>query len=119
LFVVWKGRVGMGKKKEKKGTRESVKWWYIHFYRWNHQWTPSIGDSIGNSDGELVTSLYEDSGLNPSVILSVKSLVKNSTLANRLFFYSEYFVCNYIGIYRPQYFIGIYRLNYGRNSVHR
>jgi hypothetical protein len=35
------------------------------------------------------------------------------------FFYSEYYVCNYIGIYRPQYFIGIYRLNYGRNSVRR
>ena len=67
-------------------------------------------DSIGKFDGELVTSLYGDLGLNPLVILLIKSLAKSSTSANRLFFNYEYSVSNSVGIYR---------LNYRRNSVRR
>ena len=83
--------------------------------------THFVGDSISNCDGELVTSLHGDPGLNPLVILSVKSLVKSSTSANCLFLKKnyEYSVCNSIGIYWPQYFVGIYQLNYGWNSIHR
>ena len=80
------GKVGMGKKKEKQGRRGSAKWSYINFCRWNHRRTTSVGDSVGHSDGESVTSLYGDPGLNPSVILLVKSPAKTSTSAHRPFF---------------------------------
>ena len=60
----------------------------------------SVGDSLGNFDGELVTSLYGDSSLNPSVILSVKSPPKAATSSNCVFFNSIYFVCKSVGIYR-------------------
>jgi hypothetical protein len=89
------------------GGRGSVEWWYINFYRWNHQRTPSIGDFIGHSDGELVTSLYGDPGLNSSVISYVKSPAKTSTSLNCFFFFlnsSIYSVYNSVGV-------GIYRLH--------
>ena len=45
---------------------------------------------------------------------------KNFHINEQLFFLnSEYVVCNSIGIYRPQYSVIIYRLNYGWNSVRR
>jgi hypothetical protein len=78
-----------------------------------------IDDFISNFDGESVTSLYGDPDLNPSVIPSIKSPVKTSTLANRLFFNSEHSVCNSVGIYRSKYFVGIYRLNYRWKRFHR
>jgi len=85
----------------------------------NHRQTHAIGGSVGNSDGELVTSLYRDLGLNPSVIPLVKLLAKTSTSVNHLFFNSIYFVCNFVNIYRPYYFIGTYRPKYRRNSIRR
>ena len=86
LFAVCEGRVGMGKKKEKHRRRGLAEWWYIHFYQWIHQRTTSVVDSLSNSDGELVTSLYGDLNLNFSVIPSIKSPAKTSTSTNRLFF---------------------------------
>ena len=114
VFAVWKGRVGMGKKK-KKIREERVGKVMIYSLLSMDRRTHFVGDSISNCDGELVTSLHGDPGLNPLVILSVKSLVKSSTSANCLFLKKnyEYSVCNSIGIYRPQYFVGIYQLNYG------
>jgi hypothetical protein len=44
-----------------------------------------VGDSLGNFDGELITSLYGDSNLNPSVISSVKSPPKATTSSNYFF----------------------------------
>ena len=44
-----------------------------------------VGDSLGNFDGELITSLYGDSSLNPSVISSVKSPPKAATSLNYFF----------------------------------
>jgi hypothetical protein len=117
LFAVWERRVGMGKKNEKQGRRGSAQWWYIHFCRWNHRRTTSIRDFIGNFDGELVTSLYGDPGLNPSVIPSVKSPAKTSMSTNCLFFYSKYSVCNFIDIYRQNYLVGIYQPNYRQNNI--
>jgi hypothetical protein len=90
----------MRKKKEKEGRGWSAEWWYINFCRWNHQRTPCVGDSVHNSDSELVTSLYGDPGLNPSVILSVKSPTKTFTSSNCFFLNSIYYVCNSVGIYR-------------------
>ena len=51
----------------------SAEWVYIDFYRWNHRRTRSVSDSAGKS----ATSLHGYPGLNPSVILSVKSSEKN------------------------------------------
>jgi hypothetical protein len=67
LAAVWEGRGGMGKKKkEKHRKRVSVdRWVYNGFYRWNHRWNYSVGDSA--------TSLYDYLSLNLSVIPSVKS----------------------------------------------
>jgi len=45
----------------------------------------SDGGFLGNCDGELVTSLYGDSSLNPSVISSVKSPAKTATSSNLFF----------------------------------
>ena len=55
LTAVWEGRGGMGKKKgkkkEKQRKRVSVEWVYNGFYRRNV--------SVGDSDGESATSLYD------------------------------------------------------------
>jgi hypothetical protein len=40
-------------------------WGYISFYRWNHRQTHFVGITVGNSNGEWVTSVYGDLGLNP------------------------------------------------------
>jgi hypothetical protein len=56
------------------------------------QWTHSVRDSIGKSDSELVTSLYGDPGLNPSVSPSVKSLAKTSMSSNRFFFFQTLYI---------------------------
>ena len=45
----------------------------------------SVGDSLGNFDGELVTSLYGDSSWNPLVIPLVKSHEKTITSSNCFF----------------------------------
>jgi len=45
----------------------------------------SVGDSLGNFDGELVMSLYGDSSLNPSVISLVKLPPKAATSSNCFF----------------------------------
>ena len=73
--AVWEGRGGMGKKKkEKQRKRVSVDWWaYNGFFRRNHRRITFVGDSVDDSIGESVTSLYGYVSLNPSVILSVKS----------------------------------------------
>jgi len=94
FFAVWEGKVGMGKKKEKKGRRRSVEWWYINCYRW----TPSVGDFVGHSNGELVTSLYGDPGLNPSVISSIKSSAKTFTSSN----------CFFLILYNPSVIQSVY-----------
>ena len=67
---------GGGKRRRNRGG--SVAWCYINFHRWNHQRKYSVG--------ERVMSLYGDPGLNPSVILSVKSPVKTSTSSTCFFF---------------------------------
>jgi len=54
-----------------------VEWVYNSFYRWNHRRNVFIGIPVGNSTDESATSLYRYPGLNPSVILSVKSSEKN------------------------------------------
>jgi len=46
---------------------------YNGFYRWNHRRIHSVGDSIGDFDGESATSLYGYLGLNPSVKSSEKT----------------------------------------------
>jgi len=73
LFTVWDG------KKEGEIEEERVA-------RGTHRHTRFVGGFVGNSDSELVTSLYEDPSLNPLVIPSIKSLVKIYTSANRFFF---------------------------------
>jgi hypothetical protein len=57
--------------------RESTKWVYICFYRWNHRHKRSVGIPVGKSAGDCATSLYRDPDLNPSVFPSVKSSEKN------------------------------------------
>jgi len=54
-----------------------AEWVYNGFYRWNHRRNVFIGIPVGNSADESATSLYKYPGLNPSVILSVKSSEKN------------------------------------------
>jgi hypothetical protein len=66
----------MGKKKEKQRKRVSAEGVYNDFYWWNHRRNVSVSDSIGDSDGESVTSLYGYLGLNPPVIPLVKSFEK-------------------------------------------
>jgi hypothetical protein len=46
---------------------------YNGFYRWNHRRNVSVGDSIGDFDGESATSLYGYPSLNPSVKSSEKT----------------------------------------------
>ena len=50
---------------------------YNGFYRWNHRRNVSVGDS----DGESATSLYDYLGLNPSVKSSEKTL-RHHTVAS-------------------------------------
>jgi hypothetical protein len=57
------------KKKEKQRKRVSADGLvYNGFFRWNHQWIHSVGESVA--------SLYDYLSLNPSVIPSVKSSEK-------------------------------------------
>ena len=77
---------GVREEKEEIGEERGGNVWFINFYWWNHRQKYSIGDSIGNSNGEWVMSLYEDLGLNHSVILWVKSPVKTSRSLNCFFF---------------------------------
>jgi hypothetical protein len=49
---------------------------YNGFYRWNHRRIHSVGDSIDDSGGDNVMSLYGYLSLNPSVIPSIKSSEK-------------------------------------------
>jgi hypothetical protein len=60
-------------------------WWYIHFYRGNYQQKYFVDDS----DGEGVTSLYGDPGLNPSIIPLVKAPAKTSK-SSTCFFFSKF-----------------------------
>jgi hypothetical protein len=64
-----RGEVGWGRRRR---NRVSAEWVYIDYYRWNHRWTRSVGESTG----DRATSLYGDPGLNPLVIPSVKSSEK-------------------------------------------
>ena len=109
LAAVWEGRGGMGKKKkEKQRKRVSADGWvYNGFFRWNHWRIYSVGDSIGASVGESVTSLYGYLNLNPSIIPSVKSsdVTKSLHISRQI----VYPVGETVGIYRRKYFIGIYR----------
>jgi hypothetical protein len=104
LFAVWEGRVcldaGMGEEEGEIGERREATWWYIKVYRWNHQWKYSVGDCIDNSAGEGDTSLYEDPGLNPSAISSVKSPIKTSTSLHYfvLLCFSKFFILH-LGFY--------------------
>ena len=68
----------MGKKKEKLGRRESAEWAYINFCRRIHRRNYSVCDSVGYSDGKQGTSLYENFGLNLSVIPSAFQTVNRS-----------------------------------------
>ena len=64
---------GQDQRIETQRKRVSAQQVYIDFYRWSHRQTRSIGIPVGDSAGDCATSLYEDPGLNPSVIPSVKS----------------------------------------------
>jgi hypothetical protein len=66
-----------GKKKEKQRKRVSAEWVYNGFDRWNHRRTHSVGIPVSDSASESATSLYGYPGLNPSVILSIKSAENN------------------------------------------
>ena len=71
--------------------------------------TRPIGIPVGNSDGEWVTSLYGDPGLDPSIIPSVKSSEKvphHQTIF--LFQNSIYFVSISVGKCRQNYSVCIY-----------
>ena len=74
----------------------SIEWVYIGFYQWNHRLTRSVGDSAD----ECVVSLYGDSGLNPSVISSVKSS-KQSMSLYYCNFPKNYIICQWYGRYIP------------------
>jgi len=99
--AVWEGRGGMRKKKkEKQRKRVSVDWWaYNGFFRWNHRWITSVGESA--------TSLYGYISLNPSVIPSVKS--SDITTPLHISRQTVYLVGETVGIYRQ-----IWRRNYFR-----
>jgi len=65
-----RGEVGWGRRRRNRG-RECRQSGYIFYcYRWNHRQTRSVGIPVGDSTCESVTSLYEDPGLNSSVIPS-------------------------------------------------
>jgi hypothetical protein len=79
------------KKKEKQRKRVSADGLvYNGFFRWNHQWIHSVGESVA--------SLYDYLSLNPSVI----PLVKSSDVTTPLHISRQtvYPVGETIGIYR-------------------
>jgi hypothetical protein len=89
-------------------------WFRWHFKRWTGHVTvricyfESLSDSVGNLNGEPVTSLYGAVVLNPSVIPSVK-ITSPKPLRQRPTFF---FLIRNV-------FVGSYRLNYGRKRFHR
>ena len=85
------------------GSAFQIPWWFHwYFQRWIGHVTrtdlpfKSLGDSVNIFDGELVTSLYGSSILNPSVILSEKITRQNRHVSDPPFFFlnSELFVYN-------------------------
>jgi len=78
-----RGELGWGRRRRIRGG-EGRQNGDINSYRWNHQWTTSVDDSVGNSDGELVCHCMEIP-VHPSVIPLVKSPAKTSTSLNRCF----------------------------------
>jgi len=106
----------MGKKKEKQRKRVSAEWVYTGFYRWNHRRTRSVGILVGDVAGGSATSLYGYLGLNPLVILSVKSSEKIHVITPLQL--SKKIVSS-VGIYRPYrqrtIAVGKYRQIWRRN----
>ena len=92
-----RGEVGWGRSRRNRG-RECRQSGYIFYcYRWNHRQTRSVGIPVGDSTCESVTSLYEDPGLNSSVIPS-ETNPHHHTVAT---FQKNYIVCRRYGRYIP------------------
>jgi hypothetical protein len=99
------------KKKEKQRKRVSVDWWaYNGFFRRNHRRITFVGDSVDDSVGESVTSLYGYISLNPLVIPSVKS--SDVTTPLHISKQTVYLVGETVGTYRRNIFVGRYRRVY-------
>jgi len=79
----------------------SADWVYIDFYQWNHRRIMSIGMPFSESADDSATSLYEDPGLNPSVIQLVKSSEKNPRHHTVATFQKNYIICRWYGRYIP------------------
>ena len=119
--------------------RGSAELSYINFFRrllrrlfWRKHWHvtvrichfKSLGESIGNLNGEPVTSLYGHCTGSRFWIRRwfhrKKKTAKTSTSATRLFVkFRNFSVRNSVGKCRRKISVGIYRLNYGRKSFHR
>jgi hypothetical protein len=79
----------------------SAEWVYNGFDRWNHRRTHSVGIPVSDSTSESVTSLYGYPGLNPSVILSVKSAENNPRHHIVATFQKNCIVCRWYSRYIP------------------
>jgi len=73
--------VGWGRRRGRRRRNRGREWrqsgYIFYCYRWNHRQTHFVGIPVGDSACESATSLYEDPGLNPSVIPSVTSSETN------------------------------------------
>jgi len=136
-------RVGMMKKKEKYGRRGSTELSYINFFRrfhrrklcrWLRRWFwrkyrhitvrichfKSLGESVGNLNGEPVTSLYVLSFWIRRWFCRKKITRQNLHVSDPPFFkFGNFSVHNSVGNYRRTFSVGSYRLNYGRKSFCR
>jgi hypothetical protein len=135
LVVCKWGELGLERRRRNRGGEGR---WSGHILTFTDGFTDgiSVGETVDDSDGTIDTSLHGSAISNPSVIpsavaaravflnLSVipseKITRQNLHVSDPFFFYDgNISVRNSVGNNRPKLSVGSYRLNYGRNIVHR